>query len=174
MRKGKVLLLICGLLISVFLPTSCKPVCDSEASFLTTVGLSPENDINRSMKMRYLNGQKTDFKAGDYLRMGTPIMELKHPFKLVANANSYYYKFEKEKCEWLPIQNMVVEINPDIIIYPSESNLEGRMLMTSNIMDPEAITKPTKVRVFFIGYYLNDAGQVLEPVAAFKDVTIYP
>jgi hypothetical protein len=171
MRKIKYLFLICGLLISVFGLDSCKPRCDVEAEFLKTVGLNETNDINRSMD---LNNQKVELKASEPQEFQSPINDLKHPFKLIANANSFYYKFEKEKCEWVQLENLMLQINPDVILYPSETNLEGLLLGPSLFIDPEAIKEPTEVRIYYIGYYLDEAGEIIEPVAAFKDVNIYP
>jgi hypothetical protein len=66
-----------------------------------------------------------------------------------------------------------LEINPDLTVYPNSLGLE-ELFLTIIIIDPAAITEPTEVRVYFVGYYLGENGDVIEPVAAFKDVMISP
>jgi hypothetical protein len=173
MTKTKLLVLCSIALFLIAVASSCKPQCDANATFLQTVGLTPDNDLNNSMTMRYLNNQKVIFRAGEHLNLEVIIKKLTSPFKLVTNASSFYFKLDSSTCEWVKLENLTLEINPDLTVYPNSLGLE-ELFLTIIIIDPAAITEPTEVRVYFVGYYLGENGDVIEPVAAFKDVMISP
>ncbi len=173
MTKIKLLVLCSIALLLIALTSSCKSQCDANATFLQTVGLTPDNDLNNTMKMRYLNNQEVIFRAGEDLTLEVNIKKMTSPLKLVTNGSSFYFKLDSSTCEWVKLDNYTLENNPDLTVYPNSLGLE-ELFLTSIVIDPTAITEPTEVRVYFVGYYLDENGEIIEPVAAFKDVMISP
>ena len=101
------------------------------------------------------------------------IKKMTSPLKLVTNGSSFYFKLDSSTCEWVKLDNYTLENNPDLTVYPNSLGLE-ELFLTSIVIDPTAITEPTEVRVYLDGYYLDENGEIIEPVAAFKDVMISP
>ena len=168
----KIMMLVIGVFLCFSLE-GCKVKCNLEALFLQTVGLSKDDDINQTMKIDYLNGQKVDIRKGEYQQFDTPIFDLKRPIRFIVGETDYFYVFDEEACQWNSVKNDINHFGDDVIVEP-ESGIKTLWFGINMFIDPAAITEPTKVRVFVKGYFLDDDGNNAEPIAAFMDVIIEP
>lgn len=171
LRKITILLLLSAFLCSSL--EGCKPECDKEALFLQTTGLSRDDDINQTMKIDYLNGQKVIFRKGEYQQFDTPLYDLKQPIKFKVGESEFFYMFNEVDCQWELIKNDITHFGNDVIVEP-EPRLKVIWIGSNMFIDPAAIVESTKVRVLVKGYYLDEDGEIAKPIAAFMDVVIKP
>ncbi len=167
-----IMMLVIGIFL-IFSLEGCKTRCNSEALFLQTVGLSKDDDINQTMRIDYLNGQKVVLRKGEYQQFDTPIHDLKRPIRFIVGETDFFYVFDEDTCQWNSVKNDITHFGDDAIVEPEPG---FKILWFGSVMfiDPAAITEPTKVRVLVKGYFLDDNGNNAEPVAAFMDVIIEP
>lgn len=171
LRKFTILFLLSVFLCSVL--EGCKPECDKEALFLQTTGLSKDDNINQTMRIDYLNGQKVTLRKGEYQQFDTPLYDLKQPIKFIVGESEFFYIFNKIDCQWQPIKNDIIHFGNDVIVEP-EPRQKVIWIGSNMFIDPAVIVEPTKVRVLVKGYYLDEEGEIAKPIAAFMDVVIEP
>ncbi|MBP7213013.1 MAG: hypothetical protein KBA03_02145 [Anaerolineaceae bacterium] len=171
LRKSAILLLLSITL--VFSLGGCKSECNKEALFLEEVGLNKNDDVNKTMKIDYLNGEKVIFRAGDYQQFDTPLFNLRKPIKFLVGESEYFYIFDEAACEWNLVKNDITHFGDDVIVEPVP-NIDILWIGSNMFIDASIITAPTTVRVLVKGYYLDEDGEIAEPIAAFMDVIIEP
>lgn len=172
LRKIAILLLLSITL--VFSLGGCKSECNKEALFLEEVGLNKNDDVNKTMKIDYLNGEKVIFRAGDYQQFDTPLYYLRKPIKFLVGESEFFYIFDEAACEWVFAKNDIIDLGKDVIVEPVPTIDVLWWIGSDMFIDPTIITEPTTVRVLVKGYYLDEDGEIAEPIAAFMDVIIEP
>lgn len=164
------------LLLSITLGFSlagCISECNKEVLFLEKVGLNKHDDINKTMKIDYLNGERVIFQAGGYQQFDTPLYNLRKPIKFLVGESEFFYTFDEAACEWNLLKNDVTHLGEDVIVEPVPS-LDVLWIGSDMFIEPSQITESTTVRVFVKGYYLEENGHAAEPIAAFMDVIVEP
>jgi hypothetical protein len=170
-RKITILLLLAITL--VFSLGGCKSDCNKEALFFEKVGLDKHDDVNKTMKIDYLNGEKVIFQAGDYQQFDTPVYNLREPIKFLVGESEFFYIFDEAACEWNLVKNDITHFGDDVIVEPVP-NIDILWIGSNMFIDESIITEPTTVRVLVKGYYLEENGEIAEPIAAFMDAIIEP
>lgn len=162
-------------LVALFCLTSCgqEPVCDKEALFLEKVGMTAEDDINRTIKVDYVNGQETTLYADEHLLFDVLLTGFTSPITFDMKETEKFYYFEPETCQWTIFDNQITSLREEFVVEPvpglNELAIGGSMMISS-----EEINTPVSVRIVSKGY-LNEEGNGLPtPLLGYLDVYILP
>jgi len=147
--------------------------CDKESSFLKITGMKKNGDINKTIRVDYVNGQKTHLYAGDELLFDVILTGFTSPIIFDLKETEKFYIFMQDNCEWVVIDNHVNYLREECIVKPVPALPE---LVTGGIMviPSEFIKEATSVRIVSKGYLLDEDGNKTKPLLAYLDVIILP
>lgn len=156
--------------------TACqqKIACNKEALFLEKVGMTAKDDINKTITVDYVNGQKTQLYADDELLFDIILTGFNSPITFDLKETEKFYIFMQDSCEWVVIDNHVNYLRKEYTVKPvpvlPELVTGGTMVIPS-----EFIKEPTLVRIVSKGY-LNEEEEdnPSKPLLGYLDVTIFP
>ena len=172
-----ILLVYVGLFLFGFLFcfTACqqKTACNKETLFLEKVGMTAKDDINKTITVDYVNGQKTHLYASDELLFDVILTGFTSPIIFDLKETEKFYIFMQDSCEWVVIDNHVNYLREECIVKPVPALPE---LVTGGIMviPSEFIKEATSVRIVSKGYLLDEDGNKTKPLLAYLDVIILP
>lgn len=150
-----------------------KTECDKEVLFLEKVGMTAKDDINKTIKVDYVNGKETRLYADDDLLFDVILTGFTSPITFDLNETQKFYVFMQDTCEWNVIDNNVNYLREEYIVKPvpvlHELRTGGTMVISS-----EFIKSPTLVRIVSKGYLNKEGDSLPKPLLGYLDVTIFP
>jgi len=163
------------LLVVLLCLTACqqKIACNKESLFLEKVGMTAKDDINKTITVDYVNGQKTQLYADDELLFDVILTGFNSPITFDLKETEKFYIFMQDSCEWVVIDNHVNNLREEYTVKPvpvlPELVTGGTMVIPS-----EFIKEPTLVRIVSKGFLLDEDGNKAKPLLGYLDVIIYP
>lgn len=150
-----------------------QPGCDKEALFLEKVGMTDKDDINRTIKVDYVNGQETTLYADQHLLFDVLLTGFASPITFDMKETEKFYYCEPETCQWTIFDNQITSLREEFVVEPvpglNEQVIGGSMMVSS-----EEIKTPMLVRIVSKGYLIEEDNSLPTPLLGYLDVNILP
>lgn len=163
-------------LIFLFCMYGCcvqHPACDKEALFFEKVGMTDKDDINRTIKVDYVNGQETTLYADEHLSFDVLLTGLTSPVTFDMKETEKFYYFDQKACNWIVFDNQITSLRDEFVVEPFPG-LDELVIGGSMIISSESIKTPTTIRIVSKGYLNKEDLGHATPVLGYLDVTILP